>query len=140
KLNEEIKECIRQGRAVTSTKKWVINGSEKDGAKMVSDFSKLILRAYNTEADNVLRTLKPYTLDAAVQRLEKLRVSVAKLGASMKLGVTDEFNTLRVKELQLTADYLAKVAEEKEREREERARLKEEEAAQRELAREQERL
>lgn len=139
-LNEAIKACVKRGGAVTSTKKWVINGSEKEGAKMVSDFSKLILRAFNNEADNVLRTLKPYTLDAAVERLEKLRVTVAKLGASMKLAITDEYNALRVKELQLTADYLAKVAEEKEREREERLRLKEEEAAKREFEREQAKL
>ncbi len=139
-LNEAIKACVKRGGAVTSTKKWVINGSEKEGAKMVSDFSKLILRAFNNEADNVLRTLKPYSLDAAVERLEKLRVTVAKLGASMKLAITDEYNALRVKELQLTADYLAKVAEEKEREREERLRLKEEEAAKREFEREQAKL
>jgi hypothetical protein len=40
----------------------------------------------------------------------------------------------------LTADYLAKVAEEKERTREERARLREEEIARREYEREQDRL
>ena len=44
---------MKTGEAVTSTKKWVINGSEKDGARMVTDFSKLILRSYNNEADNV---------------------------------------------------------------------------------------
>lgn len=140
KITDSIKECVKKGAAVTSTKKWVINGSEKEGAKMVSDFGKLILRAYNNEADNVLRTLKPYTLESAIERLEKLRSTVAKLGASMKLAVTDEYHGLRVQELQLTADYVAKLAEEKEREREERLRLKEEEAARRELEREQARL
>lgn len=134
------KACVKAGAAVTSTKKWVINGSEKEGAKMVTGFSKLVLRAYNNEADNVLRTLKPYTLEAAIARLEKLRTAITKLGASMKLGVTDDYHELRVKELKLTADYLAKLAEEKEREREERARLKEEEAARREFEAEQARL
>jgi hypothetical protein len=47
---------------------------------------------------------------------------------------------VRVEELELTADYLAKVAEEKDRAREERARLREEEIARREYEREQERL
>jgi hypothetical protein len=58
----------------------------------------------------------------------------------MKIEVTDEYHALRVKELELTGDYLAKVAEEREREREERAKLKEEEAARREYEREQARL
>lgn len=140
RISDSIKEAVKKGLAVTTTKKWVINGSEKDGAKMVSEFGKLMLRAYNNEADNVLRGLKPYALDAAIERLEKLRTTIAKLGASMKLGVTDAYHLLRVRELQLAADHLAKLAEEREREREERARLKEEEAARRDFEREQERL
>lgn len=139
-INNSISVSVKSGLAVTTTKKWVINGSEKEGAKMVSDFGKLVLRAYNNEVDNVLRTLKPYSLDAAIARLEKLRTTIAKLGASMKLAVTDEYHALRVKELELTADYLAKVAEEKERERENRLRLREEEIVKRELEREREKL
>jgi hypothetical protein len=139
-IESALKESIKKGTAVSSTKKWIINGSDKDGAKMVSDFSKLILRAYNNEADNIVRTLRPYTVDAAIARLEKLRDSIAKLGASMKLAVTDAYHALRVQEVRLTSDYLAKLAEEKELERERRVRLKEEEAAQREIAAERARL
>lgn len=134
------KQCIKVGGAVTSTKKWAINGSDKDGAKMVADFSKLILRAYNNEADNVVRTLRPYSVDAALTRLDKLRTSIAKLGASMKLGITDEYHVLRVKEVQLTGDYQAKLAEERDAERDRRARLREEKKAQREFEAEQRRL
>ena len=139
-VEECCKQAVKEGTAVSSTKKWAINGSDKDGAKMVSDFSKLILRAYNNEADNILRTLRPYSLDAALARLDKLRTSIAKLGASMKLAITDSYHALRVKEIELTADYVAKVAEQKEKEREERARLREEEIARREFEAEQARL
>lgn len=139
-ITDGIQQSIKAGTAVNTTKKWAINGSEKDGARMVADFGKLVLRAYNNEVDNVLRTLKPYSLDSAIARLEKLRATIAKLGASMKLAVTDTYHELRVKELKLTADYLAKVAEEREREREQRARLKEEEIARREFEREREKL
>jgi hypothetical protein len=139
-LEAQMKAAIKANEAVTGTKKWAINGSEKDGAKMVSDFCKLMLRAYNNEADNAVRTLKPYALASSVERLQKTRTSIAKLGASMKIEVTEKYHALRVKELELTADYLAKVAEEKAREREERAKLKEEEAARREYEREQARL
>ena len=50
----------------------------------------------------------------------------------MGIEVTQAYHQWRLQELELTADYLAKVAEEKEREREERARLREEEKARRE--------
>lgn len=139
-LQAAIKASVKSGAAVATTKKWAINGSEQEGAKMVADFGKLVLRAYNNEVDNVLRTLKPFSVDAAIGRLEKLRVTIAKLGFSMKLAVTDSYHDLRVQELRLTADYLAKLAEEKEREREHRARLKEEEAVRREMEREREKL
>jgi hypothetical protein len=132
--------CIKEGEAATGTKKWAINGSEKDGARMVADFCKLMLRAYNAEADNLVRTLKPYSLKSAVDRLQKMRASISKLGASMKIEITERYHAFRVKELQLTADFLAKVAEEKEREREEREKLKEEEIARREYECEQSRL
>ncbi|HEY0192460.1 MAG TPA: DUF4041 domain-containing protein [Kofleriaceae bacterium] len=131
---------VKDGSAVTSTKKWAINGSDKEGMKMITDFSKLILRAYNTEADNVVRTLRPYGVDAALGRLDKLRASIARLGASMKLAITDEYHVLRVREIQLTGDYLAKRAEEQEAERDRRARLREERQARREFEAEQKRL
>jgi hypothetical protein len=139
-LEDEMGAAVKQGSAVQGTKKWAINGSEKEGARMVADFCKLMLRAYNTEADNVVRTLRPHTLEAALGRLDKMRRAIAKLGATMKIEITDAYHALRVKEITLTADYLAKVAEEKEREREERQRLKDEEIARREYEREQEKL
>jgi len=139
-LEREIQSCIKAGSAVQGATTWAINGSEKEGSKMVSDFCKLMLRAYNTEADNLVRTLKPHGLAAATERLQKMRLSISKLGARMKLQVMEAYHQLRTKELELTADYLAKLAEEKEREREERLRLKEEEAARREYEREQARL
>jgi hypothetical protein len=107
---------------------------------MVKEFSKLMLRAYNNEADNAVRSMKPYTLDSSIARLTKARETIMKLGGTMNIRVTDGYHTLRVEELELTADYLAKMAEEKDRDREERARLKEEEIARREFEREQDRL
>jgi len=72
--------------------------------------------------------------------LEKARETISRLGATMKIQITGSYHRLRIEELELTADYLAKIAEEKERAREERARLREEEIARREYEREQERL
>ncbi len=134
------KGSIKAGHAVQGTDKWAINGSQKEGAKMVSDFCKLLLRAYNTEADNLVRSMKPFGRDRAIERLEKMRASVSKLGASMKIFITDEYHALKVEELSLTSDFLAKVQEEREREKEERARLKEEAAARREFEQEQAKL
>jgi len=139
-LEEAIRAAIKNGKAVVGTKQWAINGSQKEGAKMVADFCKLLLRAYNNEADNAVRALKPFMLPAAIQRLEKARATIHKLGSAMHIEITETYHSLRVEELELTADFLAKREEEKEKEREARARAKEEAAVRREFEQEQARL
>jgi hypothetical protein len=139
-LQAQIKDAVRAGSAVQGATNWTVNGSVTQGRKMVREFSKLMLRAYNAEADNAVRSMKPYTLESAIARLEKSRDTIVKLGGTMNIRIADHYHRLRVTELELTADYLAKAAEAKERERSERERLRDEERARRELERELERL
>jgi hypothetical protein len=140
-LRARIKAMARpDGGAVRGSTTWTVNGSAAQGRKMVKDFSKLMLRAYNAEADNLVRGLKPYRLEAAIERLSKVATTIVRLGATMDISVSDTYQSLRVRELELTADYLAKQAEEKEREREKRERLREERKAQQEMERERARL
>ncbi len=134
----------RDGAAVQSGMGWAINGSAAEGAKMVKDLSKLMLRSYNNEADNVVQTMRPYALDAAIKRLEKSREAVSKLGAVLKITITQDYHALRLEELRLMADFLQKQEEEKEerkeRLRQERERRADEEQARMEIEREQERF
>lgn len=140
-IEEQIKAMVKKdGGAVTAVSGWTVNGSEAQGRALVRDFSKLMLRAYNAEADNLVRTLKPFKLKAAIDRLEKVSETIAKLGKAMKIQIAPAYAKLRIQELQLTADYLHKVAEDKERERAEKERLKEERKAQQEMEREKARL
>jgi hypothetical protein len=139
-LQAKIKDAVKAGSAVKGSTSWTVNGSARDGTRMVREFSKLMLRAYNNEAESIVHTMKPYTLESSIARLDKARETISKLGATMSIRVTDTYHHLRVQELELTADYQAKVAEQKERDREERERLREEEIARREIERELERL
>jgi hypothetical protein len=139
-MQAKIKDAVKAGNAVRGATNWTVNGSAREGTKMVREFSKLMLRAYNNEADNAVRSMKPYTLESSVARLDKARQTITRLGGTMNIAITDPYHRLRVEELELTADYLAKIAEEKDRAREEKARLREEEIARREYEREQERL
>jgi hypothetical protein len=107
---------------------------------MVKDLSKLMLRAFNSEADDLVRTLKPHKLSNALDRLKKVTDTIEKLGERMNIRVSPEYYVLRLKELELTADYLQKEAEAKEEERLERERLREERKVQQEIERERARL
>jgi hypothetical protein len=139
-IQAQIKDAVRAKNAVQGATTWTVNNSAAEGKKMVTEFSKLMLRAYNNEAEHAIHTMRPYALESTIARLEKARETISRLGATMKIRVTDSYHQLRIQELELTADHLAKVAEEKERAKEERARLREEEIARREYEREQERL
>jgi hypothetical protein len=139
-LQARIKDAVKAGNAVKSNTAWTVNGSTVQGARLGREISKLMLRAYNNEADHAVHAMKPYALESSVARLEKARETISKLGATMNIQITGSYHKLRIEELELTSDYLAKIAEEKERAKEERARLREEEIARREYEREQERL
>ncbi len=140
-LRDRIKAANRpNGGAVLGTTNWTVNGSKAAGQKMVNEVSKLMLRAYNGEVDDAVRTLKPYKLRAATDRLDKVRASIEKLGKAMSISVSSKYHELRIEELRITADFLEKQAEEKEAERAERERMKEEAQAQREFEAEKARL
>lgn len=140
-LQEDVKAMNRKdGGAIEAATGWTVNGSAAEGRAMVRDFSKLMLRAFNAEADSLVRQLKPYKVSGAIERLRKVAETIEKLGKRMDIRITHGYLVLRIKELQLYADFLQKQAEQKADERAERERLREERKAQQELEREKARL
>lgn len=139
-LNAQIDELVRGGRAVLAADMFTFDGSLAKGRKMVSDLSKLMLRAYNAEADNCVRSLRSGNISTAKKRLENAMKSIEKLGVIMEMRVDPDYHQTRVEELELTADFQMKLQEEKEQAREERELLREQQRAEKELAAERERL
>ena len=139
-LRADIKSAVTGRRAVTGSVDWTVNGSRSQGAKMVKDFSTLMLRAYNAEADNCVRTVKPHTVRTVRLRLDKTQLAIAKLGRTMSIAITDRYHQLRIHEIELTADYLAKVEAERELIRAQKEAASEEERARREYERQREKL
>jgi hypothetical protein len=130
----------RDGGAIEAAHSWTVNGSASEGRKMLRDFSKLMLRAYNAEADNLVRGLKPYKVASAKDRLDKVAFTIERLGKTMSIRISRDYHLLRFREIELTGDYQEMLAREKERERAERERLREERKVQQDMQRERERL
>lgn len=139
-LRDKIKDTARRGSAVRGSTNWTVDGSIAKGRTMVNEVSKLMLRAYNADADHAVRTMRAYKLDSALTRLDTTRATIARLGKTMNIQVSDEYHRLRRQELELTADYLSKVEEEKERQRQLREDQREQQRAEAEYQREQDRL
>ena len=139
-IETRVDDLVRSGRAVLAADLFTFDGSLARGRKMVADFSRLMLRAYNAEAENCVRSLRAGNVQTAQRRLESAMSAIEKLGALMEMRVNPDYHALRVTELELTADYQMKLQEERERAREERELLREQRKAEQELAAERERL
>lgn len=139
-LETRIADLVRAERAIEKSELFTFNNSLAQGRRMTSDLSKLMLRAYNAEADNALRTLKAGNVVTAKRRLDASRTAIARLGALMEMHISDAFHALREEEIELTADWLMKKQLEREDAREVRLRIKEENRVQKELDEERSRL
>ena len=140
KIREEISAQVRAGDAIHSAASFSFENSIAKGRKLVNELSALALNAFNQEVENTLRTLRAGTLSMALKRIENSRDKVSRFGKMMSLSISNSFMDLRIREIKLTADYLAKVQEQKEVQREERQRLREEEKARKELVAQQQNL
>ena len=139
-LQGRIKDAVKAGDAIEASDMFTFNNSLAKGRKMTGDLGKLMLRAYNAEADNCVRSLRAGNVQTAKKRLQASVTSIAKLGLLMEMQISSTYHELRNEELELTADYLMKVQQENEAAREERERLREERKVEAELAAEKERL
>lgn len=139
-LDERIADAIRGNNAIEASTTFTLDGSLAKGKAMVNALSRLMLRAYNAEAENAVRSMRAGNVEAARRRLEGSRVAIASLGKLMDLRIAASYHALRIEEVELTADYAAKKEEEREAARAERERLREERKVEAELAAAREKL
>lgn len=139
-LRARIRESNKVGTAITATTGFTFNNSTAQGKKFVAAMSRIMLRSYNAEAENAVKTVRAGNLAAAQKRLETARAQIAKQGQMIDLSVTDYYHWLRSQELRLAAEHLQAVQAAKELEHERRAELREQRLLEAEIRREKERL
>ena len=139
-LDAEIADAVKLGHPIEKSNLFTYDNSLAKGRKMSDDLAKLMLRAYNAEAESCVRSLRAGNVVTAKQRLERSRDAIAKLGKMMEMRISTMFHSLRLREIELTSDFLMMKQEEREAAIEERARLREERKAAAEIAAERERL
>ncbi len=140
KIGRMIADVVKAKEAIEMSNTFTFENSLSKGRRMANDLAKLMLRAYNAEIDNSIRSLRVGNIKTASKRAEASRSAIKKLGAMMQMKISDRFHRLRLDEIELTADFLVKKQEEREAAREERARLREEKKVEIELAAEREKL
>ncbi|MGB7449186.1 MAG: DUF4041 domain-containing protein [Ornithinimicrobium sp.] len=139
-LRSEIRQTNKIGAAITATANLTFSNSASKGKTFVNQMSRIMLRAYNAEAENAVKTVKAGNLASAQKRLSTAREQIAKQGQMIDLSVTDRYHWLRLKELELAARHQQAKAADREKERERRTELREQKALEAEIKREKERL
>lgn len=133
KNREKQKALIKNKMAITGNTNWTVNGNASQGKKMVTDTQKLLLRAFNSECDELVNKVKYTNFDASLNRIQKSASAISKLGTIMNIAITPQYLSLKKDELHLAFEYQCKKQQEKEEAKEARAEQREQAKIQREL-------
>ena len=133
KIRQVQKDLIKEKAAVLGNTEWTVNNSKAKGKKMVSDTQKLLLRAFNTECDDLINRVKYNNFDATLDRIYKSAETITKLGSVMNISISQKYLDAKVKELRLAFEYREKKQQEKEEQKMARAEQREQAKLQREI-------
>lgn len=136
KLNEirkKQKEMITQGLATIHPVKWIVNGSEKEGKKLIAEGTKQIIRNFNIECDLCISKVKFSNYENSKDRIVKAYELQNDLNATQRIEISWDYCKLKIEELNLAFEYQQKKKEEQEELRRKRELLREEERVAREI-------
>ncbi len=150
KYRDELKKVRDQQRAMlkdineqAKNSKWQVQGDAKRGKRMIRDMTKLIMRCFNSDCDDLVNKVKASNIERTVERIHKSAESISKLGNELRIQIPLAYVELKVKEAHLAYEFaMAKerekeeIREAREREREEMRVLKEIEAQRKKLQKE----
>ena len=134
------KELIKNDLAATGATNWTVNNDIKKGQKMVNDMKKLLLRAFNSECDELVAKVKYNNFDSCIKRINTSCDAISKLGAIMSVAITDRYREMKIEELTLAFEYAQMKQKEKEEQQALKAQMREEAKLQKEIEEERKRL
>jgi hypothetical protein len=134
-IYDEKKALIKADGAADYPTNWTVNNNKKDGARMIKNQVKLMLRAFNGECDAAIAKVTWNNVVRMEERIRKAHEAITALGVIHQIQINPAYLVLCLKELRLSYEYEVKRQEEKEEQRAIRERMREEEKVQREIER-----
>ena len=133
KIRQKQKAMIKDGTAVTGNLNWMVNNSQSQGKKMVKDMQKLLLRAFNSECEEIVDRVKFSNFEPSLKRISASCEAISKLGTIMNISIARPYYELKIDELTLAFEYQQKKQEEKEEQKALREQMREEAKLQKEI-------
>ena len=132
-LRAHQKDLIRANKAITGDTAWTVNGSAKEGKKMVADMQKLMLTAFNSECDAIISKVTYSNVDKSYDQINKIAAKITNLGRIQHIAITHEYLKAKTDELYLAFEYQQKKEAEKEEQKAARAEQREQAKLQKEI-------
>lgn len=130
---EQQKALLKSNMAATGNMNFTYNNSKAQGNKMVKDMQKLLLRAFNSECDEIIRNVKYNNYNMSLRKLTTSSEAISKLGTMLMISITPAYFNLKKQELDLTIEYKIQQQEEKEALKAARAEQREQAKVQKEI-------
>ena len=132
-IRDQQKNKVKEGTAASCSTSWSVNQNLKEGERMIRDYQKLILRAFNNECDASITDIKFNNIESIEKKIKKAYEILNKLGSRMSITISNEYLELKLQELYLSHEYQIKKQEEKEEQKRIREQMREEAKLAREI-------
>lgn len=132
-IKQSQRDLIKIGKAAISNINWKVNGSEKQGKKLIAENIKQIIRNFNIECDIIIDKVKFSNYENSKNRIFKAFEMQNKLNETNSIELTWEYYTSKIEELNLSFEYVQKKKEEREELRIQRELRREEEKIAKEI-------
>ena len=134
-IRERQKAMLKAKSAAVCRIEWTVNGSKVEGRKQTNQMLRLMLRAFNGEADAAIAKVRYNNVHVMEARIQKSWEMINTLAQVQQCVIVPEYRDLKMAELRLSHEYEEKVAAEKEEQRRIKEQMREEEIALREIQR-----
>jgi hypothetical protein len=127
------REMVRAGGAARFAVDWTVGGSRREGERMQRQYGKLLLRAFNGEAEAAIAKVAWNNVGTMMDRIEKAFHAINGLGGVMQVSIVDSYMNLKLDELRLEHELEEKKRAVVDEQRKVRDQMRDQERAQREL-------
>ena len=109
RVNFEMRSMIDRKIAATCSTQWTVGNSRRKGEKMTNDNLKLMLRAFNGEADAAIAKVKFNNVITMEKRMKKAFEVINKLNEVNCCTISREYLNLKLEELYLNYEMAKKI-------------------------------
>ena len=135
RVRDRQKQMLKNKEAAVCRTEWTVNGSKSEGKKQTGRLLRLMLRAFNGEADAAIAKVRYNNIHVMEARIEKAWETINSLAEVQQCVIVSDYRDVKLAELRLSHEYEEKLAAEKEEQRRIKEQMREEEIAAREIER-----